>query len=201
MTINEINKSYEKIGFMNENLPMICIVLFMILAIIPLLIELIIVRTKLKDFWKNKLSGYIKIIGIIAFCVTSYNLIERNTNDVEAWKENIKTEYIEKLPKEKIEIEDFFIVESQDKKNDLEYFTKNIEYTNIVEVIYLVDGIKTKKTLEVIIKKNVGLDKPYVEYRNLKTNLPLKMKNNSNPLNKNYIFKKGNYNTILYIPE
>jgi hypothetical protein len=201
MTINEVNKTYEKIGFMSENLPMFCVVLFMCFALMPLLIELIIVRTKLKDFWKNKLSGYIKIIGIIAFCVTSYNLIVGNLNDVEIWKENIKTEYIEKLPKEKIEIEDFFIIESQDKKINMEYFTKNIEYTNIVEVIYLVDGIKTKKTLEVIIKKNAGLEKPYIEYRRLKTNLPSKTKNNSNPLNKNYIFKNGDYNTILYVPE
>jgi hypothetical protein len=192
MTVNEVNQAYEKISYMSDNIPMIIIVMFLFTIFITILIDLTLIYAIPKVYWKLKLSIFFKVIGVVFLLGASYSLVTSHFNNVENWKEKTKEEYIEKLPFEKKEIVDYVIVESNTDTKDMEYFTQNIKYTNTVEIEYLKDGVKTKKTIEVIIRKSKSLKKPYIEYKNVEKNI-LKTEDS--------IFKKGFYNTTLYIPE
>jgi hypothetical protein len=180
MTYEEVKKSFENI--MKHHISGDTFVLFALIIIIPLMTGgFVVARFIMGEDAAGITVLLLSIISVIGtFSIFNY----RSKNEEEGlreWKKNVQTNYLDKLPIEKVEIIEYVSIGKRLSGEQME-----IEFT------YLYKTIKTKTTLMTTIKTVDGLEKPYLEFQYVENKIP---EENMFPN-----LKKEYYNPILYVP-
>jgi hypothetical protein len=173
MTLNEANKLYESVSPPN---------LFIAFAIGILIfyISRLIFKKVLKDSVLIFILPFIP--AFLAMMAISIMMAINFGEHKEEWKETVKTEYIDNLPIEKVEVVKYKAIGKRVSEGRMK-----IKFT------YIYKTLEAEETLVATIKPVKGLKKPYMEFQFLDRNLPLD--------NDYIILKKGYYNPVLYVPE
>jgi hypothetical protein len=126
------------------------------------------------------------IVGMIFFA----NIYKSEMNELE---NKVEEQYIEKLPKEKMKVISYGNVDVTDLEIKNHYFTQEESEILALKVRFNKNGIITEKIIKAQIEVVKGLKQAYLEYQVLEQDLT----QSQNKIR----FKKGYYNTTLYIPE
>jgi hypothetical protein len=176
MSLVEVNKMYENINSFDS-------FKFMLVALVISIIVTVVLGFAVVLMGGGETSTIIIILICLLVSVLTYTIKEKNADEsFKNWKETVKTEHIDKLPKERYEVIDYKTISGRQEGNKF-----NIEFT------YLYNDIKTTEVMEATVKTVENLEKPYITFNFLEQDLPLE--------NKVPIYRNGYYNIILYIPK
>lgn len=176
MSLVEVNKMYENINSFDS-------FKFMLVALVISIIVTVVLGFAVVLMGGGEMSTMIIILICLLVSVLTHTIKEKNADEsFKNWKETVKTEYIDKLTKERYELIDYEIISGRQEDNKF-----NIEFT------YLYNNIKTTEVMEANVKTVDDLEKPYISFAFLEQGLPTKK---ITP-----IFNSGYYNVTLYIPK
>jgi hypothetical protein len=188
MTIQEANKMYQvAVGEINNNYQLIFYTVLLVVLFAAIVI--IFIKNKKIENWFMLIAFIVLISNVIFF---GYNVKKIEKNIVE-WEKRVIKETINTLPVEKIELLDYLITNDKEIEDGRAYILSENKNSKVIEIIYSENGIKTRDTIEANIKKVKGLETPYIKTQSLENNIP------TDP--NNTVYKKGFYNTTIYVPE
>jgi hypothetical protein len=118
------------------------------------------------------------------------NIFDKEQNEL---NNKIEAQYIEKLTKEKMEVKSFRNVDVTDIEIKNHYFTQEESEILALKVRLYKDGIIRERIIKTQVKVVKDLKQAYLEYQILEQDL--------SPSEVDVKFKKGYYNTTLFIPE
>jgi heme/copper-type cytochrome/quinol oxidase subunit 4 len=180
MTYEEVNKSFE--NTIKHHISGDTFILFALIIIMPLItVSFVVARFIIGE----NAAGIIVLLLSIILVIATFSLFNYKCNNEEEglreWKKNVQTNYLDKLPIEKVEILEYVGVGKRLSGDQME-----IEFT------YLYKTINTKTILMTTIKSVDGLEKPYLEFKYVENKIP-----------QDYMFPKlvkEYYNPVLYVP-
>jgi hypothetical protein len=145
--------------------------------------------------FKGTIDGFSKsmIITIPIFVVGMIFFSNIYKNEMNELDNKVEEQYIEKLPEEKIDIISFGNIDIADIEIKNYYFTQEEYEILTLKVKLEKNGIITEKIIKAQVEVVKDLKQTYLEYQILEQDL-------SRSKNKIH-YKKGYYNTTLYIPE
>ena len=196
MTIHEANEMYKVAIEGTSGSYQIIIYGVMVVVLVVSIIAHCIKNNKLKTWLKKWFMPTIITVTVSSGILLVYSINQDNEKikkKIAEWEDKVEKETINVLPVKKIELEDYLITKDKEIKDGRKYILNKRKNPKIIEIIYLENGMKTRDTIEANIKKVKGLETPYIETQSLESNIP------KDP--DNIVYKKGFYNTVLYIPE
>jgi hypothetical protein len=177
MTWNELIKAYGDVALWEDDTIILCSVLIISLVLF------VVFYIFLKKF---DVAFSLSVITTCILCFTAYNIVDKTiVKDLrQEWVKNYAIPYIEHLPNKKIIIDNYFIIDEEDKKS---FFTKKVNFDPITLYGRNELGEPVSMRINVRIQPKEHIQKPYLIYKKLEKKMP-------------YKFKKGYYNAILFIP-
>jgi hypothetical protein len=184
MTFKEAQDAYSATIF--EESIIVIVLVIMTLGLIYLLSIKFFDGTKI-----NLLKVFVISIPILIVWMVIIETIYRK--EVNELNNKIEEQYIEKLPKEKIDVKSFGNVDVTDIEIKNHYFTQEESEILALKVRLYKDGIIRERIIKTQVKVVKDLKQAYLEYQILEQDL--------SPSEVDVKFKKGYYNTTLFIPE
>ena len=184
MTFKQAQDAYSAIKF-EENI-FVLVLVVMTLGLIYLLSIKFFDGTKMHLLKVFGISYPILIVGLlIVVSICQKEISELNYK--------VEDRYIEKLPKEEANVLSYGNVDVTDIEIKNHYFTRKDSEILALKVRLNKDGIISERIIKAQVKVVKDLKQAYLEYQILEQDLSDNVEN--------VRFKKGYYNTTLYIPE
>ena len=184
MTFKEAQDAY----LIFEPINIIIIIVFVVMAIgLMYLLEM--------KFFKGSEMGWLKsFLIVMPILLVGMNIPAKiYKKEMNELNNKIEEQYIEKLPKEKMDVLSYGNVDIADVEIKNYYFTQEENEILILKVRLNKDGIIKEKIIKARVKVVKDLKQAYLEYQILERDL--------SPSEEDIEFEKGYYNTTLYIPE